>query len=460
MKAGYQPGCWVATCFFSFAYLLTIAKADNCHRDTSSAFQLSRLEDGVLFPVSAIPDHLDFYSYATDNAYVILPELCVSLRGLSPNFAGTKPYATLYIAPLQQFASSRLDNCVKGWVVFVHGSGGLVKASLRYLRILAQLGYGVVALDGMAMPKMHGLRHRASAPLTSENPLLNDFWSDNALYESHECAWPSCMNCSGFSYCYKTSVANIVSQPELWKTYYERVYRMHELELEYLISNPPFLLKATSRKIFLMGHSEGAMVAARMNLKQANAFFSGRIISAWSCEYNYYVSCEFDALVCEDTCAKDVPLLNIIGTTDEYFSVSSSSVAQQVANGSPGHFERVITGDCFKAFTQQQFKHAYVVLLENAAHDSTKSHATSLHDIIGTFLDRPLSFPQSHVVASLCEKLSLQDDLSIGKFLCHRPKSAVVSSPKSNAMGNDKTVKLRRKRIRRSDHMFHEGDTL
>ena len=80
-----------------------------------------------------------------------------------------------------------------------------------------------------------------------------------------------------------------------------------------------------------MGTSEGGMIAARYNNPTLDAHLSGRLISSWSCEYNYFVSCEESAKICADGCNKDVPVVSVVSSVDPYFGPQSESVSYKVA---------------------------------------------------------------------------------------------------------------------------------
>ena len=92
------------------------------------------------------------------------------------------------------------------------------------------------------------------------------------------------------------------------------------------------------KKVFLMGTSEGGMIAARYNNPTLDSHLSGRFISSWSCEYNYFVSCEESAKICADGCNKDVPVVSIVSSVDPYFGPQSESVSYKVAALTPTAF--------------------------------------------------------------------------------------------------------------------------
>ena len=96
-------------------------------------------------------------------------------------------------------------------------------------------------------------------------------------------------------------------------------------------------------RLFLAGNSEGAMVASRYTHSKLERWgnLKGRILTAWSCEYNYFVSCRQHAAIGTPT----VPILNLISNSDEFFA-STNSVASAVAAPGPGAYGDPPTGSC------------------------------------------------------------------------------------------------------------------
>ena len=116
------------------------------------------------------------------------------------------------------------------------------------------------------------------------------------------------------------------------------VFQIRKCEAEYFFSTS--FSSNTSmpnfHKVFLGGNSEGGMAAFRYHHSHLEAVPSGRILSAWSCNFNYCVACPENAHTCVERCNKDVPQVNLIGSHDEYFGVVSTSVSSQVVS-SGGH---------------------------------------------------------------------------------------------------------------------------
>ena len=80
---------------------------------------------------------------------------------------------------------------MQGTVVFLCGSTGLAGDSLRYVRMLAGLGYLVIAPDALAGTSP--LRHRRPRLILRPDQ-ATDYWERNLLYEDDGAevrgAWP------------------------------------------------------------------------------------------------------------------------------------------------------------------------------------------------------------------------------------------------------------------------------
>ena len=95
------------------------------------------------------------------------------------------------------------------------------------------------------------------------------------------------------------------------REFYERAFQLRARELDSLVGAlPPYLLPAVTdgdaadgedsdegsgsgpaaakKRLFLLGQSEGGMVVARYYHPELEPLLSGRVVSAWSCETNYF----------------------------------------------------------------------------------------------------------------------------------------------------------------------------
>lgn len=158
-------------------------------------------------------------------------------------------------------------------VVFMHGSSGLgLKAIGEWQRWLAGMGIASVAPDSF------GLKNR----MTYSSPID--------------------------------------------KVNYEKVHALRASEIGVTVQALRQLSWADPSKWVLAGTSEGAVPVARYAGKE----FIGRILFAWGCEDNYFVESHQTAI------PDDLPVLNIISSSDPYFSPSNSWIGNPKAAGHCG----------------------------------------------------------------------------------------------------------------------------
>merc|ERR1711964_412033 len=130
------------------------------------------------------------------------------------------------------------------------------------------------------------------------------------------------------------------------------------------------------------------MTAAKYHNAALDSQLSGRIITSYSCEFNYFTSCAENAKICGDQCKKTTPQLNVIGEADHYFGNHSGSISYDVAAASNG-YGGPITGNCRKAYNDQQFTKSTVVVFPGVDHGLTYSHGNALRSILADFLTTP-----------------------------------------------------------------------
>lgn len=177
-------------------------------------------------------------------------------------------------------------------VLFLHGSSGLgLKAIEDWQRWLAERGVASVAPDSFALPDR----------LTYKSPVGKDV--------------------------------------------YERIHALRASEIEAMQAALAQARWADAQRLLLAGTSEGAVPVARHD----GAGFAGRMLFAWSCEDNYFVQAH------RTTPAPERPVLNVISSTDPFFSPTNSWI------GNPG-----ARGHCGGAFAAN--KAATVVLIAGAPH--------------------------------------------------------------------------------------------
>ncbi|MBK8072250.1 MAG: alpha/beta hydrolase [Ramlibacter sp.] len=177
-------------------------------------------------------------------------------------------------------------------VVFMHGSSGLaLKAIGEWQQWLAGMGIASLAPDSFALPNR----------ITYKSPV------DKATYE--------------------------------------KVHALRVSEIALAARALPGLPWADAARVVLAGTSEGATAVARYSGRE----FAGRIIYSWSCEDNYFVQAHATAL------PDDRPVLNVMSSTDVFFSPSNSWLGNATA-----------TGHCGAALKAN--KQASVVLIPGAPH--------------------------------------------------------------------------------------------
>eukprot|EP00931_Biecheleriopsis_adriatica_P058082 TRINITY_DN34511_c0_g1_i1.p1 TRINITY_DN34511_c0_g1~~TRINITY_DN34511_c0_g1_i1.p1 ORF type:complete len:515 (+),score=80.66 TRINITY_DN34511_c0_g1_i1:72-1616(+) len=374
---------------------------------TEEPFELQPLDLGAPLIIPVIPEAARLRA-ATDNAFVALPDVCARRCGLPSNFEendGLGPRHWLGRADALNTAgasgrhrwrlgssnSTQQGRCVRQcrltWVLLCHGSGGLTYTAWRWAAKLVALGYGVLAPDSFAAPRELSLRHRDGLQ-DSEVSFAGQYWAGDPLYSS-SCSWHT--EGGKYPFCYSTEVKNFVSNPVGWQEFYRRVQLLRRRELDWLVEHlPTFLGRAD---LFMLGHSEGGMLAAHYFHPKLEARLKGRIISAWSCEHNYFVSHEGGSQICEGRCERSTPMLNIIGSEDQYFSAKNFSVAARVAKSISGFGTKAIEGHCREAFRAGTFQ-AATLLLKGAAHDTSLTHDDATRSFLSEFLSSPKDFVQ------------------------------------------------------------------
>jgi len=273
----------------------------------------------------------------------------------------------------------RFEGCmIKGVVVFMHGSAGMTGVNLRYARMMAGAGYLVIAPDHMAASNSQ-VRRRLPRPLLPAFGEEADYWSPDLVYstgtEGH--------------LAYNTRPEKLLNEPEKFMEVYEKAYLLRQSELAYTLRNLPAFIKDMG--VFLMGTSEGGMTVARFPDGPYGCLINGRIVSAWSCEYNYYVQSPEVARIGGGA---DRPMLNIIGDADHYFGAenSISSVFLQMAGQTGLDKHQPVTpivGHGLKAMVEKGVEAGLVTFLLGGMHDPTLTHDITVRQILISFLERP-----------------------------------------------------------------------
>lgn len=110
------------------------------------------------------------------------------------------------------------------------------------------------------------------------------------------------------------------------KDSYERMHALRASEIAPALAALKAAPWADTQRLVLAGTSEGSVPVAR----QMGTDFAAKILFAWSCETNYFVQAPRSAFTAEQ------PVLNIISSTDPFFSRSNSWVGLPDAQGHCG----------------------------------------------------------------------------------------------------------------------------
>lgn len=158
-------------------------------------------------------------------------------------------------------------------VLFLHGSSGLgLKAIGEWQQWLATLGVASIAPDSFALPER----------VTYKSPI------DAASYE--------------------------------------RIHALRASEVAPVLAALKAAPWADPKRLVLAGTSEGSVPVAR----QAGSDFAAKMMFAWSCETNYFVQAPRNAFVAAQ------PVLNVISSTDPFFSRSNTWLGSAEAQGHCG----------------------------------------------------------------------------------------------------------------------------
>mmetsp|Transcript_11927 Transcript_11927/g.29378 ORF Transcript_11927/g.29378 Transcript_11927/m.29378 type:complete len:562 (-) Transcript_11927:192-1877(-) len=285
---------------------------------------------------------------------------------------------------------------VSGFIVFLHGSGGMTVNNMRYVRMWAAMGYVVIAPDNMSASEF---RHRDSAGLFTIDDDL-DYWSKNLVYTSG----------TEGEHAYSTKSKSVLEDPVKYKDLYEEVFRTRAAELGVILDRLPVFIRR--RGVFLAGTSEGAMTIARYNDRRHGKLINGRIISAFNVEYCYFTPHENAARFGG---SKKVPTLNIIGDDDPYFGPYNSVAAEVAKDKKTGYGKAKITGNAFETMVAQGMHRGLTVVLEGGKHDPTITHDNFLRDLFSSFLSAPQNCGELHLQWG-CDKF-LSSQIKVNKFI-------------------------------------------
>jgi len=368
------------------------------------------------FDVPPMSNNPSDYSYALHNAFMLLPTRCALELGLTPNIGDANGVIAQWMGRMKDLlsapsAGSReeqeeiLKGCTCGWVLFLHGSGGFTYDNTRYSTMLATDGYGVLVPDSFASDAT-GLRYKAPlqhlpAHLSELNTRQKTqaYWCENNVYDPDSSCAGAMVNqnkSQGYPLCYDSNAGAIVSDTTDWRKFYERVFRLRQLEMNYVVENLPEYIKKAP-KLFLAGESEGGMAAARYYHPQLEPLLTtgGRIIMQWSCEFNYFVSCPANARIGGGKADKSTPILNMISDKDPYFAAHRSSIASKVSSASGGYGRHKLTGNCFAQVEDQDLENAVVFdMMHTEYHGLTVNTGNFVRAALRGFVASPRQFAE------------------------------------------------------------------
>jgi dienelactone hydrolase len=149
----------------------------------------------------------------------------------------------------------------------------------------------------------------------------------------------------------------ITYKSPIGKDIYEKIHALRASEITLAVQAIKSLPWADASRLVLAGTSEGGPAVARYDGKE----FAGRMLYSWSCENNYFVENHRTAPLTQ-------PVLNIMSSTDVFFSPSNTWLGNTAAKG-------------YCADELKDNKQATIVLIPGAPHTllnlSATRHATA-----------------------------------------------------------------------------------
>lgn len=263
----------------------------------------------------------------------------------------------------------------KGYVIYLCGSTGIVGDSFRYLRMMAGMGFVVIAPDMMVSAAVKGstLRTRQPKGCMLLDSAASDYWSPISLYEDKA-------SCAG-ELVYSSQAEKFMSDPEAFNRMYSNIITLRQAELAHIMRLLPDMIRR--KGVVLVGSSEGAVCLTSFQDEPFIDLINGRVILAYPCENNYWTYFRpEDAGIAGDPM---VPTLNLVGCDDQYFG-RRDSVAAKVAEASDLPPPR---GHAFDAMVERGLTHGLVCHFEGAVHTLLKTHDSVVREVFLDFLERP-----------------------------------------------------------------------
>jgi dienelactone hydrolase len=144
----------------------------------------------------------------------------------------------------------------------------------------------------------------------------------------------------------------ITYKSPIGKDVYEKIHALRASEITLAIQLIKSVPWADTSRLVLAGTSEGGPAVARYEGNE----FAGRMLYSWSCENNYFVENHRTALLTQ-------PVLNVMSSTDVFFSPSNTWLGNAAAKG-------------FCADALKDNKQASIVLIPGAPHTLLNLPAT------------------------------------------------------------------------------------
>lgn len=168
----------------------------------------------------------------------------------------------------------------KGFVIYLCGSTGIVGDSFRYLRMLAGMGFVVLAPDMMVSAAVRGstLRTRQPKACMLLDSAASEYWSKASLYAEDS-------SCAG-EMVYSSNADMFLNSPEEFNRMYSNIITLRQAELAHILRSLPSIMRRQG--VTLIGSSEGGVVLSCFQDEPFIDIINGRVILAYPCELNYW----------------------------------------------------------------------------------------------------------------------------------------------------------------------------
>mmetsp|Transcript_20056 Transcript_20056/g.52344 ORF Transcript_20056/g.52344 Transcript_20056/m.52344 type:complete len:183 (-) Transcript_20056:315-863(-) len=151
----------------------------------------------------------------------------------------------------------------KGYVIYLCGSTGIVGDSFRYCRMMAGMGFVVLAPDMLVSAAVKGstLRTRQPKACMLLDSAASDYWSKISLYAENS-------SCSG-DFVYSSNSDSFTSDPEEFNRMYSNIITLRQAELAHILRSLPSAFRRQG--VTVIGSSEGAVVLSSFQVSDPTA---------------------------------------------------------------------------------------------------------------------------------------------------------------------------------------------